>query len=114
MAFRVPTVDVSVVDLTVRLRKPASYDEIKRTIKAAAEGEYKVSLRRLMHFRSTWLPTRCIFDSLLNAYDLLVPQAPQQHGTGYMNFDSKFSVPTPPAGHRGLHGGRGRVGRLYP
>ena len=33
MAFRVPTVDVSVVDLTVRLQKPAKYDEIKAAIK---------------------------------------------------------------------------------
>nr|KAJ0219414.1 hypothetical protein LSAT_V11C300142010 [Lactuca sativa] len=33
MAFRVPTVDVSVVDLTARLEKPASYDEIKAAIK---------------------------------------------------------------------------------
>lgn len=33
MAFRVPTVDVSVVDLTVRLEKPATYDEIKAAIK---------------------------------------------------------------------------------
>ncbi|KAH9720727.1 glyceraldehyde-3-phosphate dehydrogenase GAPC1 [Citrus sinensis] len=33
MAFRVPTVDVSVVDLTVRLEKDASYDEIKAAIK---------------------------------------------------------------------------------
>lgn len=33
MAFRVPTVDVSVVDLTVRLEKGASYDEIKAAIK---------------------------------------------------------------------------------
>ncbi|KAK5842598.1 hypothetical protein PVK06_004975 [Gossypium arboreum] len=33
MAFRVPTVDVSVVDLTVRLEKSASYDEIKAAIK---------------------------------------------------------------------------------
>eukprot|EP01094_Clydonella_sp_ATCC50884_P015186 TRINITY_DN25767_c0_g1_i1.p1 TRINITY_DN25767_c0_g1~~TRINITY_DN25767_c0_g1_i1.p1 ORF type:complete len:351 (+),score=136.95 TRINITY_DN25767_c0_g1_i1:51-1055(+) len=38
MAFRVPTVDVSVVDLTVRLEKPASFDQIKATIKAASEG----------------------------------------------------------------------------
>lgn len=37
MAFRVPTPNVSVVDLTVRLTKPASYDEIKATIKAASE-----------------------------------------------------------------------------
>ncbi|KHG15503.1 Glyceraldehyde-3-phosphate dehydrogenase-2C cytosolic [Gossypium arboreum] len=41
MAFRVPTVDVSVVDLTVRLEKAASYDEIKAAIKAASEGELK-------------------------------------------------------------------------
>ena len=33
MAFRVPTVDVSVVDLTARLEKAASYDEIKAAIK---------------------------------------------------------------------------------
>ena len=33
MAFRVPTVDVSVVDLTARLEKAASYDEIKAVIK---------------------------------------------------------------------------------
>lgn len=41
MAFRVPTSNVSVVDLTARLEKPAKYDEIKQTIKEAAEGEYK-------------------------------------------------------------------------
>merc|ERR1712055_699125 len=36
MAFRVPTPDVSVVDLTVRLAKECSYDDIKATMKAAA------------------------------------------------------------------------------
>eukprot|EP00897_Mesotaenium_endlicherianum_P000060 jgi/Mesen1/10054/ME000730S09346 len=41
MAFRVPTPDVSVVDLTVRLEKGASYDEIKAVIKAASEGSMK-------------------------------------------------------------------------
>jgi glyceraldehyde 3-phosphate dehydrogenase len=41
MAFRVPTVDVSVVDLTVKLGKKATYDEIKRTIKEAADGPLK-------------------------------------------------------------------------
>jgi len=41
MSFRVPTPDVSVVDLTCRLKKPAKYDEIKRVIKAAAEGPLK-------------------------------------------------------------------------
>eukprot|EP00294_Goniomonas_avonlea_P016220 CAMPEP_0114567476 /NCGR_PEP_ID=MMETSP0114-20121206/15501_1 /TAXON_ID=31324 /ORGANISM="Goniomonas sp, Strain m" /LENGTH=338 /DNA_ID=CAMNT_0001754067 /DNA_START=34 /DNA_END=1050 /DNA_ORIENTATION=+ len=39
MAFRVPTADVSVVDLTVRLEKGATYDEIKACIKAASESE---------------------------------------------------------------------------
>jgi glyceraldehyde 3-phosphate dehydrogenase len=41
MAFRVPTADVSVVDLTVRLEKPASYEDIKKAMKAASEGELK-------------------------------------------------------------------------
>ncbi|KAI7875265.1 glyceraldehyde-3-phosphate dehydrogenase 1 [Mucor mucedo] len=41
MAFRVPTPDVSVVDLTVNLEKPASYDEIKAVIKKASETTMK-------------------------------------------------------------------------
>merc|ERR1711959_645496 len=41
MSFRVPTPDVSVVDLVVRLEKGASYDEIKATIKEAANGPLK-------------------------------------------------------------------------
>ncbi|CAL0327642.1 unnamed protein product [Lupinus luteus] len=41
MAFRVPTVDVSVVDLTVRLEKSATYDEIKQAIKEESEGKLK-------------------------------------------------------------------------
>jgi len=41
MAFRVPTPDVSVVDLTVRLGKPAPYEEIKKKIKEAANGPMK-------------------------------------------------------------------------
>lgn len=41
MAFRVPVPDVSVVDLTVRLEKAASYDEIKKAMKEASEGELK-------------------------------------------------------------------------
>ncbi|MCT8553820.1 type I glyceraldehyde-3-phosphate dehydrogenase [Glaesserella parasuis] len=39
MAFRVPTANVSVVDLTVNLEKPANYEEIKKAIKDAAEGK---------------------------------------------------------------------------
>jgi glyceraldehyde 3-phosphate dehydrogenase len=38
MAFRVPTPNVSVVDLTVNLASPASYDQIKAAMKAASEG----------------------------------------------------------------------------
>jgi len=41
MAFRVPTADVSVVDLTVRLKNPAKYEEIKQAIKEAAAGPLK-------------------------------------------------------------------------
>ncbi len=41
MAFRVPTPNVSVVDLTARLAKPASYKEICEAIKAASEGDMK-------------------------------------------------------------------------
>jgi glyceraldehyde 3-phosphate dehydrogenase len=39
MAFRVPTADVSVVDLTVRLQKETSYEEVKKAFKDASEGE---------------------------------------------------------------------------
>lgn len=41
MAFRVPTADVSVVDLTVRLEKETSYEEIKKAFKSAADGDLK-------------------------------------------------------------------------
>ncbi|MFX6533782.1 type I glyceraldehyde-3-phosphate dehydrogenase, partial [Acinetobacter baumannii] len=41
MAFRVPTVDVSVVDLTVRLEKKATYEQIKAAIKEESEGKLK-------------------------------------------------------------------------
>ena len=41
MAFRVPTPNVSVVDLTVNLNKPASYQEICAAMKAASQGELK-------------------------------------------------------------------------
>jgi len=41
MAFRVPTPDVSVVDLTCKLSKSCTYDEIKQKVKEAAEGPLK-------------------------------------------------------------------------
>ncbi len=41
MAFRVPTSDVSVVDLTVELEKPAKYEDICKAMKAASEGAMK-------------------------------------------------------------------------
>ncbi len=41
MSFRVPTINVSVVDLTVRLEKAASYDQIKAAVKKASENELK-------------------------------------------------------------------------
>lgn len=41
MAFRVPTTNVSVVDLTARLENGASYDAIKAEIKRASENEMK-------------------------------------------------------------------------
>jgi glyceraldehyde 3-phosphate dehydrogenase len=41
MSFRIPTLDVSVVDLTCRLEKAASYEDIKKAMKAASEGAMK-------------------------------------------------------------------------
>ena len=41
MSLRVPTLDVSVVDLTVNLKKPATYEEICKAMKDASEGELK-------------------------------------------------------------------------
>lgn len=41
MAFRVPVPDVSVVDLTCRLKKPTSYEEIKKVVKKASETDLK-------------------------------------------------------------------------
>ncbi len=41
MSFRVPTINVSVVDLTVRLEKAASYEDIKKAVKDASEGSMK-------------------------------------------------------------------------
>ena len=45
--LQVPTVDVSVVDLTVRLVKEASYDDIMAACRKAADGELKVTQQNL-------------------------------------------------------------------
>jgi len=41
MSFRVPTPDVSVIDVTLSLKNPATYDQICQTVKKASEGAYK-------------------------------------------------------------------------
>jgi len=41
MSFRVPTPDVSVIDLTIALKNPATYQQICETVKKASEGAYK-------------------------------------------------------------------------
>ena len=41
MSMRVPTLDVSVVDLTLNLEKPATYEEVCAAMKKASEGEFK-------------------------------------------------------------------------
>ena len=41
MAFRVPTADVSVVDLTCRLNNPATYTDVKAAFRSASEGPMK-------------------------------------------------------------------------
>jgi len=67
MAFRVPTSDVSVVDLTVELTKPAEYADICKAMKAASEGALKCVLGYTdekvvsTDFRGCSLPS--IFDS---------------------------------------------------
>ena len=38
LSFRIPTIDVSVVDLVVRLEKPTTYEEIKKVVQGAAAG----------------------------------------------------------------------------
>lgn len=67
MSFRVPTADVSVVDLTCRLNKPASYDAIKSAMKAASTG----SLKGIMGYTEEDVvssdfigePCTCVFDA---------------------------------------------------
>lgn len=67
MSLRVPTIDVSVVDLTCRLEKPATYDEIKAAVKKASENE----LQGILGYTEDAVvssdfitdPRTCIFDA---------------------------------------------------
>ena len=67
MSFRIPTINVSVVDLTCRLEKEASYDEIKAAMKKASENE----LKGIMGYTEDAVvstdfisdPRTCIFDA---------------------------------------------------
>ena len=67
MSFRVPTVDVSVVDLTVKLAKETNYDEIKKVMRDAAEGDLKGIVgytdERLVSMDFRGDTRTCIFDA---------------------------------------------------
>jgi len=67
MAFRVPTMDVSVVDLTAKLATPASYDEIKAAIKEAVAGPLagimKYTEDEVVSTDFTHDSSSCIFDA---------------------------------------------------
>ena len=67
MAMRVPLMDVSVVDLTVRLAKPATYDEICAAMKEASEGACKGIIgyedEELVSGDFRTDPRTCIFDA---------------------------------------------------
>ena len=66
MSFRVPTLDVSVVDLTVNLAKPTTMEEINATIKAASEGALKGILG---YTEDAVVSTDFISDSRTSIYD---------------------------------------------
>lgn len=67
MAFRVPIANVSVIDLTIRLGKGATYDEIKQTVKEVANGKMKgiIHYTEDMVVSSDFMtsPYSCIFDA---------------------------------------------------
>lgn len=68
MAFRVPTLDVSAVDLTVKLSKDATYDQICETMRSASEDEMKGFLsytdEQVVSSDFIGSPYSCIFDKL--------------------------------------------------
>lgn len=53
MSFRVPTINVSCVDLTFKTEKPATYEDISKAIKKAAEGDMKVTCHLFRVFSSS-------------------------------------------------------------
>ena len=67
MSFRVPTADVSAVDLTCKLKKSTTYDEIKNAVKRASEGELKGILGytedAVVSTDFVTDPRTCIFDA---------------------------------------------------
>ncbi|MGN1221663.1 MAG: type I glyceraldehyde-3-phosphate dehydrogenase, partial [Christensenellales bacterium] len=67
MSFRVPTADVSAVDLTCKLKKSTTYDEIKDAVKRASEGELKGILGytedAVVSTDFVTDPRTCIFDA---------------------------------------------------
>lgn len=76
MSFRVPTVNVSVVDLTVKLKKPATMEQIVEAFKKAENGHMKgvigVCEQPLVSTDFVGEPRTCVFD--VEASILLSPQ----------------------------------------
>jgi len=68
MAFRVPTIDVSAVDLTVKLEKDATYEQISEAMKSASENEMKGFLswtdEQVVSSDFIGSPYSCTFDKL--------------------------------------------------
>lgn len=62
MSFRVPTIDVSVVDLTCKLEKPAKYAEIMKALQNASEGRLKGILGQVPRFgQSVHMLEYCLY-----------------------------------------------------
>ncbi|CAH1971808.1 unnamed protein product [Acanthoscelides obtectus] len=70
MAFRVPVANVSVVDFTVRLAKPAKYEDIKKKIKEASEGPMKGILGGILGYsEESVVSTDFLHDSRSSIFD---------------------------------------------